>query len=102
MLVTWGFTVAAATFCPLLVLGIWWPRLTVPGAASGLVVGVVSATGAAFVSAMADWHSGLLTVLLAQPASWTVPLAFLTMIVVSRSGEPPEGAERAVLRLHAP
>jgi Na+(H+)/acetate symporter ActP len=25
-----AFAVAASTFCPLLVLGIWWPRLTVP------------------------------------------------------------------------
>ncbi|MDK1474121.1 cation acetate symporter [Streptomyces sp. 549] len=102
VLVGWAFAVAASTFCPLLVLGIWWPRLTVAGAAWGLGVGVVSATGAAFLSAVGTWHSGLVTVLLAQPASWTVPLAFLTMIVVSRFGEPPEGAERAVLRLHAP
>lgn len=102
VLVGWAFAVAASTFCPLLVLGIWWARLTVRGAASGLIVGVVSATGAALLSAVTDWHSGLLTVLLAQPASWTVPLAFLTMIVMSRVGQPPEGAERAVLRLHAP
>lgn len=102
VLVGWAFAVAASTFCPLLVLGIWWSRLTVPGAATGLAVGATSATGAAFLSAVADWHTGVLTVLLAQPASWTVPLAFLTMIVVSRLGEPPEGAERAVLRLHAP
>ncbi|GAB3666966.1 sodium/solute symporter [Streptomyces sparsus] len=102
VLVGWAFAVAASTFCPLLVLGIWWPKLTVAGAAWGLGTGVVSATGAAFLSAVASWHSGLVTVLLAQPASWTVPLAFLTMIVVSRFGEPPEGAERAVLRLHAP
>ena len=27
--VTLAFAVAASTFCPLLVLGIWWPRLTV-------------------------------------------------------------------------
>lgn len=102
VLVGWAFAVAASTFCPLLVLGIWWPRLTVAGAASGLAVGVVSATGAAFLSAATGWHSGAITVLLAQPASWTVPLAFLTMIAVSRFGVPPEGAERATLRLHAP
>ncbi|MBB1254817.1 sodium/solute symporter [Streptomyces alkaliterrae] len=102
VLVGWAFAVAASTFCPLLVLGIWWPRLTVAGAASGLIVGGVSATGAALASAFGKWDSGLLTVLLAQPASWTVPLAFAVMIGVSRRGTPPEGAERAVLRLHAP
>ncbi|UGY90834.1 cation acetate symporter [Streptomyces gobiensis] len=102
VLVGWAFAVAASTFCPLLVLGIWWPRLTVAGAASGLTAGVISATGAAFLSATTTWHSGVVTVLLAQPASWTVPLAFLTMVGVSRCGTPPAGAERAVLRLHAP
>ncbi|MBU7599605.1 cation acetate symporter [Streptomyces sp. P38-E01] len=102
MLVGWAFAVAASTFCPLLVLGIWWPRLTVRGAASGLVVGALTATGAALASALTEGHSGLVTVLLAQPASWTVPLAFATMIAVSLRGEPPAGAERAVLRLHAP
>ena len=33
--VTLAFAVAASTFCPLLVLGIWWPRLTVRGATAG-------------------------------------------------------------------
>ena len=34
-----AFAVAASTFCPLLVLGIWWRRLTDVGAIAGLVVG---------------------------------------------------------------
>ncbi|MEE1930480.1 cation acetate symporter [Streptomyces sp. TRM 70351] len=102
VLVGWAFAVAASTFCPLLVLGIWWPRLTLAGAVSGLVAGATSATGAALVSALGAFEPGLLTVLLEQPASWTVPLAFGTMIGVSWWGTPPEGAERAVLRLHAP
>ena len=40
VLVTWAFTVAASTFCPLLVLGIWWSRLTVAGAMTGVLVGL--------------------------------------------------------------
>jgi Na+(H+)/acetate symporter ActP len=35
VLVTWAFTVAAATFCPLPVLGIWWPRLIAPTRSPG-------------------------------------------------------------------
>ena len=31
-----AFAVAASTFCPLLVLGIWWRRLTDVGAVAGL------------------------------------------------------------------
>lgn len=102
VLVVWAFTVAASTFCPLLVLGIWWRRLTLPGAAAGLIVGGVTATGAVGWSILFDTPQGWLTVLLAQPAAWTIPLAFLTMMAVSRFTRPPEWAEHAVLRLHSP
>ncbi|URN11757.1 hypothetical protein LUW77_07610 [Streptomyces radiopugnans] len=102
VVVGWAFAVAASTFCPLLVLGIWWTRLTVAGAAAGLATGVVTATGAAVLSAVMQPSSAWLTVLLAQPAAWTVPLAFLTMIAVSLRGVPADWSERAVLRLHAP
>ena len=102
VLVVWAFTVAASTFCPLLVLGIWWRRLTLPGAAAGLIVGGVTATGAVGWSILFATPQGWLTVLLAQPAAWTIPLAFLTMTVVSRFTRPPEWAEHAVLRLHSP
>ncbi len=34
-----AFAMAAATFCPLLVLGIWWRGLTDVGAVAGLLVG---------------------------------------------------------------
>lgn len=102
VLVGWAFTVAASTFCPLLVLGIWWRRLTLAGAVAGLAAGVCASTGAALVSLLTGPHSGWLAVLLAQPAAWTVPLAFAVMVVVSLLGRPPEWAERAVLWLHMP
>ena len=41
-----AFAVAASTFCPLLVLGVWWRRLTDVGALAGLVVGGGLATAA--------------------------------------------------------
>ena len=102
VLVVWAFTVAASTFCPLLVLGIWWRRLTLPGAAAGLIVGAVTATGAVGWSVLLPTPGGWVDVLLAQPAAWTIPLAFVTMMAVSRFTRPPEWAEHAVLRLHAP
>ncbi|RBM06935.1 cation acetate symporter [Streptomyces sp. PT12] len=100
--VGWAFAVAASTFCPLLVLGIWWRGLTPAGAAAGLAAGVCAATGSALASVLTDPGPGWLVVLLAQPAAWTVPLAFAVMIGVSLLGRPPEWAERAVLRLHSP
>jgi Na+(H+)/acetate symporter ActP len=102
VLVVWAFTVAASTFCPLLVLGIWWRRLTLAGAASGLAVGAVTATGAVGWSILFTTPAGWMTVLLAQPAAWTIPLAFGTMMAVSGLTRPPDWAEHAVLRLHSP
>ncbi|WP_306369473.1 cation acetate symporter [Nocardiopsis sp. CC223A] len=102
VLVVWAFTVAASTFCPLLVLGIWWRGLTLPGAAAGLTVGAVTATGAVGWSLLLPTPQGWTTVLLAQPAAWTIPLAFATMAAVSWLTRPPDWAEHAVLRLHSP
>ena len=52
LLVGWAFAIAASSFCPLLVLGIWWRQLTRAGAAAGLVVGG-GACLAAIVATMA-------------------------------------------------
>lgn len=98
-----AFAVAASSFCPLLVLGIWWRGLTDTGAAAGMVLG----GGLAFASVLPA-AAGLLTpgwqAVLAQPAVFTVPLAFLTMVVVSRRtpDRVPVDVLRILLRLHAP
>jgi Na+(H+)/acetate symporter ActP len=99
-----AFAVAASTFCPLLVLGIWWPRLTVPGALAGLAVGGLSATAAVIYTMITDPVGGWIGGLLAQPAAWTVPLAFAAMAAVSLATphRVPPDAGRILLRLHAP
>jgi Na+(H+)/acetate symporter ActP len=99
-LVTSAFAVAASTFCPLLVLGIWWRRLTTQGALVGMAVGLVSSAGVMAAGLVARLEPGVPALLLAQPALWSVPLAFVTMIVVSLRGSPPSGAASAMLRLH--
>nr|WP_211178016.1 cation acetate symporter [Pseudonocardia acidicola] len=98
------FAVAAATFCPLLVLGIWWRGLTATGAIAGVLVGGGLSAIAVGVSLFAVLPSGLLGVLLYRPAAATVPAAFLTMIVVSKltRTEVPADVDRTMLRLHAP
>ncbi|OXM73738.1 MULTISPECIES: cation acetate symporter [Amycolatopsis] len=100
VLVTWGFTVAASTFCPLLVLGIWWPRLTARGAIAGVLTGLLASSGAILATMAGAEVDGVLAILLAQPAPWSVPLAFGTMVVVSLRGRPPAWAITAMLRLH--
>ncbi|MDT7622031.1 MAG: cation/acetate symporter [Pseudonocardiales bacterium] len=99
-LVTSAFAVAASTFCPLLVLGIWWARLTARGAVVGMVVGLVSSAGVIGASFFLATPPGLAATLLGQPALWSVPLAFLTMVLVSLRGRPPAWATAAMLRLH--
>ena len=65
-------------------LGIWWRRLTWVGAAAGLVAGGGLAIAAvATTIARGGIGNGWIGALLAQPAAWTVPMAFAVMIAVS-------------------
>jgi Na+(H+)/acetate symporter ActP len=100
VLVTSAFAVAASTFCPLLVLGIWWPRLTAQGAIVGMVVGLLASAGVIGVDLVLGSPPGLAEIVLGQPALWSVPLAFATMMLVSLRGRPPSWASAAMLRLH--
>jgi Na+(H+)/acetate symporter ActP len=99
-----AFAVAASSFCPLLVLGIWWRGLTWVGAAAGLVVGGGSAAAAVLVAVLGPPLEGWAAALVAQPAAWTVPLAFAVMIGVSLAtrNRVPADVGRTMLRLHAP
>jgi Na+(H+)/acetate symporter ActP len=98
------FAVAASTFCPLLVLGIWWRGLTAAGGIAGVLVGGIGSAGAVALSLAGFVDSGWLGVLLYRPAIATVPAAFVTMIVVSRmtARHRPVDADQVLLRLHAP
>ncbi|MBB4685607.1 sodium/solute symporter [Amycolatopsis jiangsuensis] len=100
ILVTWGFTVAASTFCPLLVLGIWWPRLTAAGAIAGVLTGLVASSGSILLALAGPPLHGWVAILVSQPAPWSVPLAFGVMALVSLRGRPPSWAGAAMLRLH--
>jgi Na+(H+)/acetate symporter ActP len=99
-----AFAFAASTFCPLLVLGIWWRRLTDAGAIAGMLVGGGCAGGAVLVTLLGAAPAGWPGALLSQPAAWTVPLAFLTMVVVSLATphRVPRHAARTMVRLHTP
>lgn len=99
-----AFAVAASSFCPLLVLGIWWRGLTDLGAAAGILVGGGAAVGAVLVTVLGPPLSGWPATLTAQPAAWTVPLAFTVMVAVSMATRrrAPADVGATMLRLHAP
>jgi len=103
-----AFAVAASTLCPLLVLGVWWRGLTVPGAAAGLLVGTLSSASAVAVEIVGGIDERLLggwpAVIVGYPAVLSVPLAFATMVLVScctRRTRPRDVAQ-IFARMHVP
>jgi cation/acetate symporter len=99
-----AFAVAASSFCPLLVLGIWWRGLTDLGAAAGILIGGGSAVGAVVLTVLGPPMHGWAAALVRQPAAWTVPLAFAVMVTVSMATRrrAPADVGATMLRLHAP
>jgi cation/acetate symporter len=99
-----AFAVAASTFCPLLVLGIWWHRLSSTGAVAGLLVGGLSASCAVLATVLHLAPQGWPAALLAQPAAWSIPLALTTSVLVSLAtpSTVPSHVARIMVRLHTP
>jgi cation/acetate symporter len=96
-----AFAVAASTFFPLLILGIWWRRMSEQGALAGLMVGGGIAAVVVIGRLVGLWTFDL-------PALFSVPAALLSILVVSRLtwGRQPahvrEALEAAQRALHAP
>ena len=103
-LVVLAFAVSACTLCPLLVLGVWWRRLTPAGATAGLVVGCVLAVAAALLRILGGPGSGWWGALLIQPAIAIVPVTFVVMVLGSlcSSSQVPAGIDQVMARLHLP
>ena len=103
-----AFAVAASTLCPLLVLGIWWRGLTATGATWGLAVGGLLSGGAVTVAVAGgideDVLGGWPAVLIGYPAAVSVPLAFTTMILISRftRATVPADVAQTFARMHLP
>jgi cation/acetate symporter len=78
--------------------------MSTTGAAAGLVVGGVAASAAALINVIGAPTGGWPRALVVQPAAWTMPLAFLTVIVVSKltPNAIPAGTARSMVRLHTP
>jgi cation/acetate symporter len=102
ILVGWAFAIAASTFCPLFLLGIWWTGLTARGAACGMIAGMLVATAAIFTGLALGEPTHGAEVILTQPAIASVPIAFLTMIGVSLRDPRRIDVSAEMLALHAP
>jgi Na+(H+)/acetate symporter ActP len=121
-----AFAIAAASYFPLLFMAVWWRKLTMKGAATGMLTGGLSAVFAISLSSFSTlaatpgktgdmfamfkplndfWpHYPLLRILCDQPAIWAVPLAIGLMIIVSKltSKDVPSDIRMKMLVLHAP
>jgi Na+(H+)/acetate symporter ActP len=99
-----AFAVAASTFCPLLLLGIWWRGLTAAGAVAGMLAGGLLSAGAVAAVMLGVSADGAAGAVLAQPAMCTVPIAFATMVAVSlaTADRLPAHLGSTMVRLHAP
>src|ERR671911_2311674 len=86
-LVAWAFSLAAASFFPALVMGIWWRRTTRAGACAGMLVGLLLTAfymiGSRFYGL--SWF-GTQTI---ASAIFGLPVGFLVIWLVSVVTEPP-------------
>ena len=86
-LVAWAFSIAAASFFPALVMGVWDKRANKAGAVSGMLAGfgitLFYMVGSRFYGL--DWW-GIKTI---SSGLFGIPLGFLAIFVVSRLTAPP-------------
>lgn len=92
-LVGWAFSVAASANLPALVMLLFWPRTTRQGIVASVVVGMVSSLGWILLSgdtykSVYGWDPADAIAPFSQPGIVTIPLAFLTLVIVSLLTEP--------------
>ena len=109
-----AFAIAAASYFPLLFMSVWWRGMTMIGAAVGMLGGgiaalfcttIINVSDLKMINMTAFWTANpLIRILCEQPAIWTVPLAIILMIVVSKAtaSDAPSDIRMKMLVLHAP
>jgi len=99
-----AFTVVAASLCPLLILGMWWRRLTGVGAAAGMIAGGGLTVACAVLRLSGHAGSGWWSTIIARPALVTVPIGFGVMWLgsVLTRRRIPDGVPGAMARMHLP
>ncbi|MBM7506175.1 cation acetate symporter [Agromyces aurantiacus] len=98
------FAFTASTLGPVLILGIWWRGLTARGAIAGMATGALLSGAAILGGALVAASAPAIRPLVEQPAAWTVPIAVLVTVLVSRADRRrvPRGVDAFLARLHLP
>lgn len=100
-LVGWAFSVAASANLPALVMLLFWPRTTKQGIIASVIVGMVSSLGWILLSAdtfakVYGLDPDAAPVPFSQPGIVTIPLSFVTLVIVSMLTKPSNAtAERS-------
>jgi cation/acetate symporter len=87
-LVGWAFNIAASANLPALVMLLFWPRTTKQGITAAVTVGMVSSLLWILLSPQVyrdvyRWSPADSIIPFSQPGLVTIPLGFLTLVVVS-------------------
>ena len=96
-LVGWAFSVAASANLPSLVMLLFWKKTTSQGIIAALIVGMLSSLAWILLSAdtftkVYGLSGDLAPVPFSQPGIVTIPLGFLTLILVSLLTQPKEAS----------
>ena len=95
-LVGLAFAIAASTFFPVLMMGVWWKGTTEKGALAGMIVGMVG-SAVMIATYLMELHT------LANPSIITVPASFLVIYFVSKFvGKPPHDTLEFMRKVHMP
>lgn len=87
-LVGWAFAVAASANLPAIVMLLFWRRTTAAGITASIIVGMVSSLGVILLSPemykqLYHLDPKLAPIPIDSPAIFSIPLSFLTLVVVS-------------------
>lgn len=100
-IVAWAFSLAAASFFPILVLGIFWKRINTAGAITGMIAGLVTTLGYIIWSYNTGQSIG--GILPNAAGIFGMPLNFLLTIAISLATAPPRQEIQALVdRLRFP
>jgi cation/acetate symporter len=96
-LVGWAFAVAASANLPAIIMLLFWKKTTKRGIAASIMIGMFSAIGLILLGPDMYLRYGLekaaAPVSLSNPGIISIPLSFLTLVVVSLLTQPKEPAQ---------
>ncbi|OEF95862.1 sodium:solute symporter family protein [Desulfuribacillus alkaliarsenatis] len=86
-IVAWAFSLAAATFFPVLFLGVWWKRCNAQGAIAGMISGML--VSGSYIIAARYFDFSLFGIIDTGAGLFGAPVCLLVTYVVSKMTPPP-------------